>query len=148
MFLVFLAGRRWDSFLYQLHKGLLATCLEYNSRDLNFLFLNMVCSFACSAPEWSSLSLLPFHRNTGIWALGANGKVQGCLWVQHKALLSVYLQGKNIGLSSLHWAAFPLRDSFKISPPTQKHPAQRALQTPQKHRSKQATRTANEQRQN
>lgn len=29
------------------------------------------------------------------------------------ALLSMYLQGKNVVLSSLHWATFPLRDSFK-----------------------------------
>lgn len=123
-------GRRWDPFLHQPHGGWLATCLEYNRQDLNFLpFAGLAHLHA--RPQ-NGLLFLPFHRIAAVWALGANCKVQGCLWVQHKALLSACSRGKMhflshfIGqlslwgaaskISSLETALQPRKDS--IPPPT------------------------------
>lgn len=74
--------------MHPIHKDILVACLEYNSQDLNLLYLHLVWWCACQKLKYPSKSLLLCYRGKGFWAARqSRGLRHTCIYTVFFSLL-------------------------------------------------------------
>lgn len=97
--------------MHPIHKDILVACLEYNSQDLNLLYLHLVWWCACQKLKYPSKSLLLCYRGKGFWAARqSRGLRRTCIYT---VFFSLCFSNKNCGrLSPFIASTFLLRVLF------------------------------------